>query len=61
MSKSTTPSAPDLNLLTQNLSKVIEQSQRVLQAYLKRQQNGDPLPLIDPGLISKSFQQLLSC
>ncbi|RUQ38275.1 MAG: class I poly(R)-hydroxyalkanoic acid synthase [Candidatus Competibacteraceae bacterium] len=59
MSKSTTPSAPDLNLLTQNLSKVIEQSQRVLQAYLKRQQNGDPLPLIDPGLISKSFQQLL--
>ena len=59
MSKSTTPSAPDLNLLTQNLSKVIEQSQRVLQVYLKRQQSGDTLPLIDPGLISKSFQELL--
>ena len=59
----TAPSAPDLkninfNQLTLNLSKVVEQSQRVLQEYLKRQQQGDPLPLIDPAIIGKSFQDL---
>ena len=42
MAKPTAPSdpatkAPDLNKLAQNLSKVIEQRQRVLQESLKRQ------------------------
>ena len=59
----TTPFAPDLknvdfNQLALNLSKVVEQSQRVLQEHLKRQQQGDPLPLIDPAIIGKSFQDL---
>ncbi len=59
----TTPSAPDLknvdfNQLALNLSKVVEQSQRVLQEYLKRQQQGDSPPLIDPAIIGKSFQDL---
>jgi polyhydroxyalkanoate synthase len=57
------PSTPDLknvdfNQLALNLSKVVEQSQRVLQEYLKRQQQGDQLPLIDPAIISQSFQDL---
>ncbi|HRX72364.1 MAG: class I poly(R)-hydroxyalkanoic acid synthase [Candidatus Competibacteraceae bacterium] len=58
-----TSSAPDLknvdfNKLAQNLSKVVEQSQRLLQDYLKRQQQGGSLPLIDPAIIGKSFQEL---
>jgi len=57
------PSTPDLknvdfNQLAQNLSKVVEQSQRVLQEYLKQQQRGEQKPLIDPAIIGKSFQDL---
>jgi len=63
MAKPTAPSAPeiktaDLNKLAQNLSKIIEQSQRVLQEYLKRKERGDQLTLIDPAIIGKSFQDL---
>ncbi len=63
MAKPTAPSdpatkAPDLNKLAQNLSKVIEQSQRVLQEYLKRQERGDSMSLIDPAIVGKSFQDL---
>ncbi|MBK8536531.1 MAG: class I poly(R)-hydroxyalkanoic acid synthase [Candidatus Competibacteraceae bacterium] len=63
MSPSTAPSTPDLktadpNKLAQNLSKIIEQSQRVLQEYLKRQERGDQISLIDPAIIGKSFQEL---
>lgn len=63
MATPTAPSTPaakptDFNKLAQNLSKIIEQSQRVLQEYLKRQERGDQLPLIDPSLIGKSFQEL---
>jgi len=46
----------DLNKLAQNFSKIIEQSQRVLQEYLKRQERNDQIPLIDPAIIGKSFQ-----
>ena len=49
--------AADLNKLAQNFSKIIEQSQRVLQEYLKRHEQGDQLPLIDPAIIGKSFQE----
>jgi polyhydroxyalkanoate synthase len=61
------PSAPspapdrknvDLNQLALNLSKVVEQSQRVLQEYLKQQQRSEQKPLIDPAIIGKSFQDL---
>ena len=63
MATSTTTSTPDdkstdFNKLAQNLSKIVEQSQRVLQEYLKRQEHGDPLPFVDPVLIGKSFQDL---
>ncbi|HRY15598.1 MAG TPA: class I poly(R)-hydroxyalkanoic acid synthase [Candidatus Competibacteraceae bacterium] len=59
----TTPSAPDprkvdFNKLTLNLSKVVEQSQRVLQEYLKRQERGGQPPFMDPAIIGKSFQEL---
>ncbi len=62
----TTPSAspspetkkPDYNKLAQNFSKIIEQSQRVLQEFLKHQESGDQLPIMDPAIISKSFQEL---
>ncbi|MEI2772382.1 MAG: class I poly(R)-hydroxyalkanoic acid synthase [Candidatus Competibacter sp.] len=47
----------DLNKLAQNFSKIIEQSQRVLQEYLKRQERNDQIPLIDPTIIGKSFQE----
>ncbi len=50
--------AADLNKLAQNFSKIIEQSQRVLQEYLKRQERGDSMSLIDPAIIGKSFQEL---
>ena len=46
----------DFNKLAQNFSKIIEQSQRVLQEYLKRQERNDQIPLIDPTIIGKSFQ-----
>jgi polyhydroxyalkanoate synthase subunit PhaC len=49
--------AADLNKLAQNFSKIIEQSQRVLQEYLKRQERGDQLPLLDPAIVGKSFQE----
>ncbi|MDG4562458.1 MAG: class I poly(R)-hydroxyalkanoic acid synthase [Candidatus Competibacter sp.] len=49
---------PDYNKLAQNFSKIIEQSQRVLQEFLKRQESGDQLPIMDPAIISKSFQEL---
>ncbi|MER2603141.1 MAG: class I poly(R)-hydroxyalkanoic acid synthase [Candidatus Competibacter phosphatis] len=49
---------PDYNKLAQNFSKIIEQSQRVLQEFLKRQKSGDQLPIMDPAIISKSFQEL---
>ncbi|TVR62639.1 MAG: class I poly(R)-hydroxyalkanoic acid synthase [Candidatus Competibacteraceae bacterium] len=57
--KPTTPDAKaaDLNKLAQNFSKIIEQSQRVLQEYLKRQERGDQLPLLDPAIVGKSFQE----
>jgi len=63
MTKPTTPSTPNLktadpNKLAQNLSKIIEQSQRVLQEYLKRQERGDQISLIDPAIVGKSFQEL---
>ena len=63
MTKATTQPTPvtktaDLNKLAQNFSKIIEQSQRVLQEYLKRQERGDPISLIDPATIGKSFQEL---
>jgi len=48
----------DFNKLAQNFSKIIEQSQRVLQEFLKRQEGGDQLPIMDPAIISKSFQEL---
>ena len=59
----TTKSAPDakaadLNKLAQNFSKIIEQSQRVLQEYLKRQERGDQMSLVDPAAVGKSFQEL---
>lgn len=47
----------DFNKLAQNFSKIIEQSQRVLQEYLKRQERNDQIPLIDPTIIGKSFQE----
>ncbi len=47
----------DFNKLAQNFSKIIEQSQRVLQEYLKRQERNDQIPLLDPAIISKSFQE----
>jgi len=58
--KTPTPDAKtaDLNKLTLNFSKIIEQSQRVLQEHLKRQERGDPVSLIDPAIIGKSFQEL---
>ncbi len=63
MTKSTVSSTPNLNTadpnkLAQNLSKIIEQSQRILQEYLKRQERGDQIALIDPNIIGKSFQEL---
>jgi polyhydroxyalkanoate synthase len=63
MAKPTAPTTPevktaDLNKLAQNLSKIIEQSQRVLQEYLKRQERNDQIPLLDPAIIGKSFQEL---
>jgi len=63
MSPSTPSPAPDrknvdLNQLALNLSKVVEQSQRVLQEYLKQQQHSEQKPLIDPAIIGKSFQDL---
>ncbi|MDS4060559.1 MAG: class I poly(R)-hydroxyalkanoic acid synthase, partial [Candidatus Contendobacter sp.] len=63
MTETTKASAPDaktaadLNKLAQNFSKIIEQSQRVLQEYLKRQERNDQIPLIDPAIIGKSFQE----
>jgi polyhydroxyalkanoate synthase len=63
MTKTTETSTPDsktadLNKLAQNFSKIIEQSQRVLQEYLKRQERNDQIPLLDPAIIGKSFQEL---
>ena len=49
--------AADLNKLAQNFSKIVEQSQRVLQEYLKRQEHNDQIPLLDPAIIGKSFQE----
>ncbi len=63
MTETTKASAPDaktaadLNKLAQNFSKIIEQSQRVLQEYLKRQERNDQVPLIDPAIVGKSFQE----
>ena len=63
MAETTKASAPDaktaadLNKLAQNFSKIIEQSQRVLQEYLKRQERNDQIPLLDPAIIGKSFQE----
>ena len=51
------PNTADLNKLAQNFSKIIEQSQRVLQEHLKRQERNDQIPLIDPAIIGKSFQE----
>ena len=64
MTQPTTTPTPDaktadLNKLAQNFSKIIEQSQRVLQEFLKRQERGDPISLVDPAIIGKSFQELL--
>ncbi|MBL8254340.1 MAG: class I poly(R)-hydroxyalkanoic acid synthase, partial [Candidatus Competibacter sp.] len=50
----------DFNKLAQNFSKIIEQSQRVLQEYLKRQERNDQIPLIDPTIIGKSFQEFFN-
>ena len=63
MTKSTASSTPnrnpsDPNRLAQNLSKIIEQSQRILQEYLRQQERGDQISFIDPNIIGKSFQEL---
>ena len=63
MTKSTASSTPnrnpaDPNKLAQNLSKIIEQSQRILQEYLRQQERGDQISFIDPNIIGKSFQEL---
>jgi polyhydroxyalkanoate synthase len=51
------PNTADLNKLAQSFSKIIEQSQRVLQEHLKRQERNDQIPMIDPAIIGKSFQE----
>ena len=50
--------AADLNKFTENFSKIVEQSKQALQEFLKGRESGDHIPLMNPTVISKSFQQL---
>lgn len=49
---------PDPHKLAENLPKIAETSQRLVQDYLKRQAEGDNFTVPDPRVVGKSFLEL---
>ncbi len=61
--QSKTPSPPELKMpdaakLAENYASIAEQSQRLLQGYLKRQAKGDHFSIPDRGVVAKAFMEL---
>ena len=50
--------APDATKLAKNLAKVADQSQRLVQEYLKRQASGDHFTIPDKRVVAASFLEL---
>jgi len=50
-------SAPDLQRLAENFTGIAEQSQRLVQAFIERQAEGN-FQIPDPGIVAKSFLEM---
>ncbi len=49
---------PDIQRLSENFTKIAEQSQKLVEAYMESQSKGDLFQVPDPGLVGKSFVRM---